>query len=813
MKKIALAFVIVLLIGAVAGCGAIQQQLSAPTGVVINGSRIQWNSVEGSSGYVILSGETEIVTTSNTSFDLSKLDLTEGQTYQISVKAKGDGYIKLGSEPSTTVSYTHTGSPSDSTQDKGGSNDTGSQNITPVSDVSVGNKLFGSGLGYGVNALTAKRAVGGVRLAEFFDNSLFTVDNIGSYDIGSSRSRAISKTSIRDEVIAINSKLVYGTTAEASLAGMFTAGFEEKFSLNTAVESELHVNQFYFILNMYLIGKNYQLTNYQQPRAYNNKISAEALEDIRDLNEGTLSPEVFFNRYGTHLVMAVSYGGMTEVNYASFSTETLEAVTIASALEAKLNAGFSYGIASANTSTEIGAELESTYHNNTQERINNLYIESIGKTPLTALTFDGFASEYRQWVSQMDNEDNYRIVDIADGGLVPIWSYIPNEYSNAIQRLKTYFETKATEKGVALANKMTPPIVEDNGDTVNYAGGHGTEEDPYLIATSAQLRNINIDLLNANEGKCYKLINDIDIRRTEWDPLGYTGSEYKAFKGTFDGNNHRIRGLTRTTAMSFNNKLILCGLFGEVINGKIKNVILENVNIDFSAQSVNDSYMLVGALAGRVSNAMITNCSAQGTIRNISGTNENYEHVGGLIGECKNTTIKFCANKVNIEASRVRVFAGGIVGVVTSDSSIKYSYNIGNFNVTSKWWTGGWSASVGGIVGMVNDGKTVTVEYCYSYSSIECQGGYYRDVGGIVATATSSNHNTTVRNNYYYTDTSFDKREIWNMNKKGNLLTANQFTSGTPIGVLHEYSQEAFESSEAYCWVYETNSKPKLYWE
>ena len=241
MKKTILFIVICLVAILSVGCSSIQSPLGVPDKIRVEDGVLRWNSVTGANKYAVFIEGSEVAVIGDTSYNLSSLDLVDGQTYKVALRAKGDGYIKLDGELSEEIAYTHVSKPAD---------EGGYEIPTEVEEVTenkIADTLFESGLGYGVNALTAESAIGGVRSAAFFDEDLFDMKNIGSYNIGSSRSRATTKESIKDEILSINAKLVYGSSASASLAGMFTAGFEQKFSLSTAVQSKNHVNQCYFI--------------------------------------------------------------------------------------------------------------------------------------------------------------------------------------------------------------------------------------------------------------------------------------------------------------------------------------------------------------------------------------------------------------------------------------------------------------------------------------------------------------------------------------------------------------------------------------
>lgn len=57
----------------------------------------------------------------------------------------------------------------------------------------------------------------------------------------------------------------------------------------------------------------------------------------------------------------------------------------------------------------------------------------------------------------MKDESNYRVVDVADRGLVPIWAYFPDEFSDVAKMLEDEFNERAISLCNALVNKMTPP--------------------------------------------------------------------------------------------------------------------------------------------------------------------------------------------------------------------------------------------------------------------------------------------------------------------------------------------------------------------
>ncbi|MHC5184969.1 MAG: GLUG motif-containing protein [Planctomycetota bacterium] len=124
-----------------------------------------------------------------------------------------------------------------------------------------------------------------------------------------------------------------------------------------------------------------------------------------------------------------------------------------------------------------------------------------------------------------------------------------------------------------------------------FAGGSGTELDPYLIADAEDLSSIghNHRLMNSS----YKLVNDIDMSGENYYIIG---DSVVPFAGSFDGDGKIIFNLTIDS-----NDIDCIGMFGKIYSKAsiIEKIGMINPNID--ANSGNSVGTLVGALGfGRV---------------------------------------------------------------------------------------------------------------------------------------------------------------------------------------------------------------------
>jgi hypothetical protein len=151
------------------------------------------------------------------------------------------------------------------------------------------------------------------------------------------------------------------------------------------------------------------------------------------------------------------------------------------------------------------------------------------------------------------------------------------------------------------------PVVQ----AVEFAGGTGTGDDPYQIATAEQLISIGTDpnLLD----KHFAMVSDIDL-----DPN--LSSEYAfyrvliggSFTGVFDGNGFRIQHLTMTEDAQETDRPELA-MFARIASGaKVTRVVLEDAHI------LSTSFAsTIGSLC--ISNSgIVSRCSANGIITGMN---------------------------------------------------------------------------------------------------------------------------------------------------------------------------------------------------
>ena len=223
-----------------------------------------------------------------------------------------------------------------------------------------------------------------------------------------------------------------------------------------------------------------------------------------------------------------------------------------------------------------------------------------------------------------------------------------------------------------------------------FAGGQGTQEDPYQIETAEQLAKIK----NYRD-KAFILVSDIDLSSCgNWDPIGTFNMESDdpeksepaksslAFVGRFDGDGHTISNLTVNRPDAFG-----VGLFGFVIGDaaspSIRNLTVRNADVkgacmvggvvgvingriaDIKLTGVNkvEGYR-IGAVGGMVGMGYgaIENCTANAS---VTSNGKGMQGLGLVCGGGKWLTVRACTAEGNVTAKGFGAFSvGGLVGCI-----------------------------------------------------------------------------------------------------------------------------------------------------
>lgn len=279
------------------------------------------------------------------------------------------------------------------------------------------------------------------------------------------------------------------------------------------------------------------------------------------------------------------------------------------------------------------------------------------------------------------------------------FTLVPETYSYRIQRkgyksIRGTVTMDGTEK--IIAAEWTALTAWD-GSVAESFSGSGTETDPYLIESGAELAYLSKFCAEGGNtsGLYYELTADIDLANNVFTPIG--PSSTNQFKGIFNGAGNTISNLKidRTESLS--------GLFGRVNGATIQNLTIDHATITSTSGNVG---ALVGAAYGTCT---ITNC----VVKNSSVTGGS-NLTGGLIGY-SGTAVSKCA-VIDTTVSGTE-YVGGLIAQVGKAVTECYTLHV---TVTA---TGDYAG------GLIGGGNASDIANCFVRGGSVTGDGY---VGGVI---------------------------------------------------------------------------------
>lgn len=267
-----------------------------------------------------------------------------------------------------------------------------------------------------------------------------------------------------------------------------------------------------------------------------------------------------------------------------------------------------------------------------------------------------------------------------------------------------------------------------------FAGGDGTAENPYKVATIGDLQCVRNNL-----GAHYELVDDIDASNFNFMSIG---SSQKPFTGTIKGNGHTITNLTVAGLDSYN------AMFENLSQANISGITFVNPTVKISDASYNaliacyvqqstlsdihliglnaDSESATGSFGGIVNQLTLNSSIKDSSVTNASINLPGASTVGGIAADSRTgSTILSSAFSGSINAESI---VGGILATSSSNSG-----SITDCHVDADLNAG---HIVGGIIGDMD--TRISIDHCYvegtltastTYGTKIVQKGYA--VGGI----------------------------------------------------------------------------------
>ena len=280
------------------------------------------------------------------------------------------------------------------------------------------------------------------------------------------------------------------------------------------------------------------------------------------------------------------------------------------------------------------------------------------------------------------------------------------------------------------------------------------KETKILISTADELVAFaqNVNAQDGTENMDIYLEKDIDLSSIkDWTPIGngtFSGTAVSgaAFKGTFHGQNHTIKGMNITVPADAA-KGASYGLFGVLDGATVK-----DLDIGEGSSITSSSKLLTcgGAIAGSVVNSTVDHCTSSASFDISGGTDNISQRFGGIAGSVYS--------------------AGEVIAQVTNSSNFGIFKSVNTTNSKN----GGTAFSIGGVVGYAESASSalrVMIKGCDNYGAMNVQASRN---AGVVATL---NKNATVESCKNFADITNTDIKASNTRVAGIVSALNAQTS------------------------------------
>ena len=269
--------------------------------------------------------------------------------------------------------------------------------------------------------------------------------------------------------------------------------------------------------------------------------------------------------------------------------------------------------------------------------------------------------------------------------------------------------------------------VWDGESTESIAKGSGSESDPYLIESAAQLAGLAYNINNNDnyvyKGKYFKLMKDIDLTSKPWTPIG-NKTHFPHLR--LDGNGKSIINLKVDVGDGCAGLFYWLSGTSSTEKSVVRNLTIRNADVKTGGRDA-------GVLVGFTSFLDIIDCRVDGAVTSAYCA-------GGIVGSGDPSIIN-CRADVNVTVNapastslNISVAAGGLIGDISfnndKDNSITNCTVRGTVTVNSQDLRESVDSHVGGVAGLA----FANVSDCTSYADINSTFEKEVHVGGLIGT-------------------------------------------------------------------------------
>lgn len=278
-----------------------------------------------------------------------------------------------------------------------------------------------TGLGLGIDVVKAES------FQDFkFGNMVFDNDVIQAFS--TERVSLDTDEIIKDSTIEADSLIDWASSdiADGGVTGALLGKLTSELMGKDSVSFSSYAGKYFSVFGRDIARYRLSIVNHRAQSTYADCFSDNFLSDLAELKNGTLDYEMFFVRYGTHIVGSAVYGGHLRAHFSVLTEKIVIDETVKIALDELISfpelQGVSFGSIFDLLLNQMSALPDEIGKIRTVFSVSTEGGSVVSGLPST------FQKSYEDWYDSFSNSDNSIIIDFGSDGLVPLWRILPEEY-------------------------------------------------------------------------------------------------------------------------------------------------------------------------------------------------------------------------------------------------------------------------------------------------------------------------------------------------------------------------------------------------
>lgn len=289
---------------------------------------------------------------------------------------------------------------------------------------------------------------------EWLNEKLVTTNIIAEKLIQYSKPDVSSGTSMEEMTANFNANFRFGTSSGVNIENLFKRSTKSEFDFGYENLFESYEHRFFY--------NYYGYYPYYLGEINDSGILSENLDQTYEgylnlLFKGAITPKIFFDKFGTHVITSGLYGG--RLDYKFFALNNQKEISNDMKISAKdciteqltsiINGGSTF-------SYDFGTSVGYKQMNEFQEG----RLRTIGGCMIGVGSFNNFDRQFNNWLESLSVESSV-LISIPEEGLVPLWNLLPSQHKDQKAWFKEVCEDYITDYCNDLDFEFPPANVGD----------------------------------------------------------------------------------------------------------------------------------------------------------------------------------------------------------------------------------------------------------------------------------------------------------------------------------------------------------------